>query len=140
MSPAPKRRWFRYAILAVAVVAVGAFAVLGFRFAELGRARYECDRLFAAWQSGLATAADACQASHRRLLAETAIPFADRNSSAGAHLERIERIWLITYGSNSEWRMGVKDEAGLAEAEARKAEVERYYQEAKQLAGENGGP
>jgi hypothetical protein len=68
-------------------------------------------------------------------LAETAVPFTNKHAAATRHLERVELIYLKAYGPQSEWLMGVGDQKGADEAYARKAEIEKYYAQAKQLAG-----
>lgn len=53
----------------------------------------------AGWEGGARTEAQACQASLRWLQAEAAIPFADRNNAAVAHLARMRKFAETVYSS-----------------------------------------
>jgi hypothetical protein len=128
-----KLRRFRFSLRSLLLVSSLCVAAgfWGFRYSARRQAQYECDRTFAAWESGLASSVEACQASLALYHAESAMPLADRRQAADEHLDRVERVRLTSYGPLSEWSMGASDSASLARAQARKAEVERYSSEAK---------
>ncbi|MBI2827553.1 MAG: hypothetical protein HYX69_23000 [Planctomycetia bacterium] len=132
----PRRRWFQFGLgtmfLAVTACAIAAYW-LHLRAAR-EQARSEWDRTYSAFQTYAATAKDACEASLRLFRAEAAVPFADRRKAAASHLERVEQVRNFAYGPASEWMMGVSDEPSLAEAKARKAEIDAYDEAARMAA------
>jgi hypothetical protein len=132
----PRRGWFRFSLLTLFVV-VTVCSAGGYWLAcraNLERAQRDYEHREQALMRLIGTPAEACESSLRLFHAEARTPFADRRKAAGSHLERVENIREIAYGPFSEWLMGVSDEASLAEAQARKAEIDRYYDEARRIA------
>jgi hypothetical protein len=136
VSHAPKRRrWFRFSLrtMFVAVAILGTAGYWAARQAAFARAQHNYEYAYGAWQAEAILTEEVCKASLHLYNTEVAVPFADRGKAAASHLERMKWVVELAYGDNSEWLMGVSDDASLAEARARKAKIEDYYAEAKRM-------
>jgi hypothetical protein len=105
-------------------------------YTELQRAQRTYKLVHAEWTSEMRGAIDVCNASLQLFRAEVGVPFSNRHRAAASHLGRIAPIREAAYGPASEWLMGVAGEASLAEADSRKAEIDRCFNEAQRMASE----
>ncbi len=132
------RRWLRYSLRTLVVV-LTLGGTVGYWLAckaDVWRQQREYERLNARWEAELASADEVCEASLRLCRAESAVPFADRHRAASAHLSRVEKVWASRYGPLGEWLQGVGTDAELKEAQAGKAVIDGYVDQAKRMASE----
>lgn len=127
---AANRRWFRWSLrtmfVAVALCGTGVYWMAALAASE--RARHAYERAHASYEAELTSMPDVCRASLALFQAQEAVPFANRNAAALAHLQRIEQLHVRAVEGPA-WDYDIGDAA--------RAEVASFYSEAQRLASES---